>query len=161
MQSGRLAAGVYPGAHTVEKARQQVFHLLDVGVNTFIDLTHPSDRLHRYEALLGERPEIKAEHFEFPIVDVSIPDTALMEAILDCVDDALTRGRVAYIHCIGGVGRTGTVVGCHMVRHGLSGREALAKIAELRSSMPVPDRWKRSPETGAQEEMVMNWMAGR
>lgn len=34
---------------------------------------------------------------------------------------ALAAGQTVYVHCYGGIGRTGTVVGCWLVRHGLSG----------------------------------------
>ena len=46
------------------------------------------------------------------------------------VDDALGEGRTVYVHCWGGIGRTGTVVGCWLVRHGLTGRGALDQIAD-------------------------------
>ena len=35
-----------------------------------------------------------------------------------------------YVHCWGGIGRTGTTVGCWFVRHGRTGDQALAEIAE-------------------------------
>ena len=78
-----------------------------------------------------------------------------MVTILDAIDDAVERGRIVYVHCYGGVGRTGTVVGCYLVRHGRSGEEALAAIAEWRRN--TPDGWRNSPETREQRELVLNW----
>ncbi len=41
------------------------------------------------------------------------------------------------MHCWGGVGRTGTVVGCWLVRHGLDDGDAIARIATLRRELPA------------------------
>ncbi|MBA3406233.1 MAG: dual specificity protein phosphatase family protein [Gemmatimonadaceae bacterium] len=46
-------------------------------------------------------------------------------------------GHSIYVHCWGGVGRTGTVVGCYIVRHGRTGDDALGEVndsSEPRSS---------------------------
>ena len=39
-------------------------------------------------------------------------------------------GKNVYVYCWGGIGRTSTAVGCWLVRHGMTGDEALAEIAE-------------------------------
>jgi protein-tyrosine phosphatase len=78
-----------------------------------------------------------------------------MVAILNTLEAALQAGRGVYIHCYGGIGRTGTVVGCFLVRRGLSGEAALRQIAGWREG--TPDGWKRSPETDEQREFVLNW----
>jgi protein-tyrosine phosphatase len=46
---------------------------------------------------------------------------------------------------LGRYGRTGTVVGCWLVEEGLTGDEALLRIAELRRA--TPDGHLRSPES--------------
>ena len=69
-------------------------------------------------------------HERHPIRDLSVPRSPQdMASILDALDEALEGGRNVYVHCWGGVGRTGTVVGCWLVRHGLTGDQALAQIA--------------------------------
>ena len=82
-----------------------------------------------------------------------------MTAILDAIDSSLAAGKTIYVHCWAGVGRTGTVVGCWLVRHGRTGDEALAQIAEWWKGM---DQLKRSihptsPETSRQKTYVRNW----
>ena len=89
--------------------------------------------------------------------DLDCPTPETMRAILDAVDEALAVGRKVYLHCWGGVGRTGTVVGCHLVRHGTRPEEALALIADWRRD--TPDGYRVSPETSAQREMIEQWRA--
>ena len=84
------------------------------------------------------------------------PTQEEMAGILDTIDAALDAGHTVYVHCYGGIGRTGTVIGCYLVRHGMSGEEALEEIAGLRQG--TPDGWKRSPETEPQRQMVQNWL---
>ena len=67
-----------------------------------------------------------------------------MTAILDAIDTSLTGGRLVYVHCWGGVGRTGTVVGCWLLRHGLATRDAvLDTLAQLRQHTRSPS--ERNP----------------
>ena len=76
-----------------------------------------------------------------------------MRAILDRIDAELADGQVVYVHCWGGHGRTGTVVGCWLVRRGAVPKAALARIAELRRD--VPDAaWMPSPEPNEQTRLV-------
>jgi protein-tyrosine phosphatase len=82
-----------------------------------------------------------------------------MVRILDDVDEAIARGQTAYVHCWGGIGRTGTVVGCWLMRHGLAGGDPIARIAELRRD--VSDARVPSPQTSAQRAMVRAWKRGR
>ena len=82
-----------------------------------------------------------------------------MIRILDDIDEARgTGGGTAYVHCWGGVGRTGTVVGCWLVRHGLDRGDAVATIAALRAGLPGA---RPSPETAAQVALIRSWRPGR
>ena len=80
-----------------------------------------------------------------------------MSRILDDIDAALEEDRTVYVHCWGGRGRTGTVVGCWLVRHGLDGGDALEQIARLRRDL---GHGSPSPETAAQCAMVTGWKRG-
>jgi len=55
--------------------------------------------------------------------------------------------------------RTGTVVGCHLQRHGLAMQgNVIAKIAGLRRLMPCG--CESSPDTPDQVRIVENWKEG-
>ena len=80
-----------------------------------------------------------------------------MATILDAIDDALDSGDTVYVHCWGGIGRTGTVVGCWLVRHGCTGEEALAQVAEWWMGMAKASPYRSSPETYEQRQYVLGW----
>jgi len=60
-----------------------------------------------------------------------------------------------YVHCWGGIGRTGTVVCCWLVERGLTGEQALVEIALLREG--IKKRQITSPEMPGQQEFVKSW----
>jgi hypothetical protein len=165
VEPGRLLAGEYPGARYDVQARAKLRRLLGAGVTLYLDLTEPSEYgLRPYAPLLQSEAAAlglesgAVEHRRMSIPDLGTPSPEHMSRILDAIDAALEAGHVVYVHCYGGIGRTGTVVGCYMVRRGLPGQAALDEIARLRHG--TPDGWRRSPETAAQRQMVRDWPVG-
>jgi protein-tyrosine phosphatase len=157
---GRLAAGEYPGAMDADKARATIRGLLTAGIRRFLDLTEDGE-LVPYDGVLREeaaRTGADAHWQRFPIRDVSVPSLAHMAQIQAVILDAVGRGEPLYVHCWGGVGRTGTVVGCYLVESGLSGREALQRLGELWEHVEKRHRKPRSPETTEQEQFILAWV---
>jgi hypothetical protein len=142
---GRLLAGAHPAT--------RLDALLDAGIDSFVDLTCSEQSLASYAATLPER----ARWHGFAITDYAVPGVALMHRIVDTIDDELQRGARVYLHCHAGVGRTGTALGCWLVAQGLSGVDALALIANKRSTLARLELSPRSPETDAQRTFVLNW----
>jgi protein-tyrosine phosphatase len=153
--SDGLLAGEYPGSPDGASAERRLRAFVDHGLTTFVDLTHPADALAPYEHLLPTG----GRRIAHPIVDLGTTTVPHMTRILDDVDTALAEGGGVYVHCWGGIGRTGTVVGCWLVRHRLDDGDPLRAIARLRRG--APDAWAASPQTEAQREMVSAWKPGR
>jgi hypothetical protein len=159
---GRLLAGEYPGHFDDDSAREKLAAFLAAGIRSFIDLTERRDMLEPYDRLLREVAKeagVEVAYERMPIRDLGIPREGLMPQILARIDAELAAGRPVYVHCWGGVGRTGTVAGCWLAGQGLTCDEALARIAALRSA--IPGGGMRSPETEAQRDFVRTWAARR
>ena len=77
--------------------------------------------------------------------------------ILDAIDFHISEGGTVYVHCLGGVGRTGTIVGCWLARHnGYDGKAALRRLRELWRENPK-SRHANTPERNHQADYVLNW----
>jgi len=151
---GRLLAGEHPGGSTAAATRARLGRLLEAGVSCFIDLTQP-DELPPYDAHLP--PHV--DYFRMPVPDHGIPARpGHMGELLDRLRDALRPGRVVYLHCRAGIGRTGTVVGCLLAENGLSGQAALEELNRLWRQSARAQLWAQVPETSEQTEYVRRWV---
>ena len=161
VRPGSFAAGDYPGAKRPDEAATKLKALLSAGIDFFIDLTTPSDGLKPYAEIAREearRLGVPLGCEWHPIPDLSIPENPTqMASILNSIDAVLESGRTVYLHCWGGTGRTGTVIGCWLVRHGHTGEEALEQIRELRKNVEKLYRAPHSPHTTEQREYVRSW----
>ena len=154
-------AGGYPIASADETlARQCLAAFIDTGIDSFFDLTRPGE-LPPYLPMLQE----EAGHYGIPIdyrrvtiQDKGMPSHEQMAVLLDALDAALAIGHRVYLHCWGGIGRTGTTVGCWLVRHGLSGGQALIRLNELYRTAEQSHFFPRSPETDAQVNFILRWV---
>ncbi len=157
---GKLLAGEYPYASNELDATRKLARLLNSGIRAIADLTMPGDEISYFEELvhLADEMEIKVAYRRFAIRDMSLPEVETMKAILDWIDARMAESSPTYVHCLGGIGRTGTVVGCYLVRHGMTGQVALERIAFLRQG--TPDWWYVSPETWQQKDFILNWKIG-
>ncbi len=154
---GRLLAGPYPGAPTEAEARAKLSALLDLGVRRVIDLTEEGE-LTPYAPLLRELAAergVDVTHVRMPIRDVDVPSADGMRAILAELRAAADAGEIAYVHCWGGVGRTGTAIGCLLIEEGCEPASVLDRLRQLRQATARADRI--SPETPEQRDFVIRW----
>jgi hypothetical protein len=157
-----LTAGEFPGARSRPEALAKLRSFRAAGVSAFIDLTEDGEGLRPYAVLLPEvwpDPATRPLHLRLPLPDLDIPShPERMRAILDTIDTVLAQGHRAYLHCWGGVGRTGTVVGCCLVRHGCDGDAALELVQRLFAGTEKGRRTGRlSPESREQRQYVRSW----
>lgn len=138
---------VFCGPHPLRPVSEMFDALIQEGVTCFIDLTEPGELPDYQPSETTNQPFL---YHRFPIPDFSTPSLSYMTNILNALDAALAAGQTVYLHCHGGRGRTGTVVGCWLVRQGLTGAQAIDRIAALRGDHD-------SPETEEQRAFVLAW----
>lgn len=155
----RFLAGEYPRNIDEKSSLDKIASLIRAGVSAFVDLTEEDEGLSPYSHLLGKFDGVS--HQRFPITDMSVPaGKETTTAILDAVDDHILHNRTVYLHCWGGVGRTGMIVGCWLARHGLKGRKALERLRELWQACPKSSH-RDSPETREQIQYILDWEESR
>jgi ADP-ribosyl-[dinitrogen reductase] hydrolase len=153
---GRLLAGKYPGGRDLKELERRLGPLLDAGFTGFLDLTEPGE-LPPYENYLP--PNVA--YLRKPISDHGVPrDNAYMAEIVTALDEMLNEGRKLYVHCRAGIGRTGTVVACHMIEQGLEPAAALARLNEVWRGSDRSDYWPEVPETDEQRDFILGYAPG-
>ena len=161
IEEGKLYGGEYPGAITPAAAKARLRCLTDMGLRTFIDLTAPADNMAPYEGLLAElASEVGAplQRISLPIPDMRIPTAETMCQIMSAIRTSIEQSPAVYIHCWGGIGRTGTVVGCWFRECGYDADAALLRVQHLYSSqMPKFRIYPESPQTHEQRNFIRSW----
>ncbi len=90
-----------------------------------------------------------------PVRDMSVPAGDGLERIVAELEGAVERAEPAYVHCWGGIGRTGTAVASFLARHhGVTGDEALALLDVLWQDVPKSAIFPESPQTEEQRRAV-------
>ena len=157
---GQFLAGEYPALpHDEFGTRRRLTAFFNAGFDTFIDLTCEGERPPYFSMLREEAGYAGCEirHQRFSLPDFHVPSHETMVATLDALDAALSEGHKVYLHCVGGVGRTGTTVGCYLVRHGMKPAEALLRLSELYATAAQSDFYHHSPESDEQVKFILNW----
>lgn len=170
VEEPRLLAGPYPGHATRERAEQKLEAFLDAGITLFVDLTEHGEGppLHPYEPLLRRiarqrsraaraagREAPRIGYVRLPVEDMTAPPAWQLHATLRVIEEALAADEHVYVHCWGGVGRTGTVIAARLVEQGRDGGRAIEDLAALRRRAPRAGR--PSPEAQSQRALVANW----
>ena len=165
----KLLAGSYPGSENPSEAARKIKQLFNSGIRFILSLMEDHETDHNGEPFAPYARIFKDVAYRSgaqvlcrrnPVPDLGVPSKNQMVEILDSIDGSIDRGLPVYVHCWGGVGRTGTVIGCYLVRHGLStGANVLERIALLRKNENESHRV--SPETPAQRRMVQSWIQGQ
>jgi hypothetical protein len=162
---GKLLAGCYPGDRYPEEAYRKLNDLVGAGIRCVVNLmeedevNHIGQSFKPYESVLADIAAgmgIRIATRRIPIRDGHVPAKDIMVSTLDLIDQKKREGSPVYIHCWGGRGRTGIVVGCYLARHG--DKDPLATIKKLRKN--DPGAIYPSPETMQQCELVRLWHPG-
>ena len=147
-----LWAGEYPGDKNEDAAKAKIADFKTFGITHFIDLTEEGE-LKPYKPFLDS----DMTHYRFPIMDQFIPRNT--EGVCQLIDEIIsihneTPEAKFYIHCWGGVGRTGTIVACFLARtHHLGYEDAVSKLKHLFNDCPK-SAYRVTPENDKQLKFI-------
>ncbi len=166
---GKFLAGYYPGSRDPSTAQRKLEGLLEHGVRHVINLMEEHEHNFSGETFvpyeqqlenIAAKGDIPIKLVHMPIRDTDVPTVEAMVGILNEIDRAILQNPRVYLHCWGGRGRTGTVVGCYLARHGLGvGEAALDLLSTLRQNDPISHL--ASPETEIQAQFVRSWVKSK
>ncbi|OPZ82533.1 MAG: hypothetical protein BWY76_02683 [bacterium ADurb.Bin429] len=165
----KLLAGCYPGGHNAVEMRMKLDVLTGAGIGAYVNLMEPGEVNFAGKSFSPYAPMASAMAHDLgrgvrfhscPIRDRAVPLYCEMQRTLDVIDAELSRDVRVYVHCWGGLGRTGLVVACWLMRHGYAANadEAMALIAEWRYYLPTG--YLPSPETIEQRDFLLRWEQG-
>ena len=145
-------AGEYPVWEWEQGAKMRQLKLFtDFGINYFLDLTEDGE-MPPYAPLLAH--SICRHAFSIP--NGCVPHSVrwvvdLFRVITGVLNKPETK---LYIHCVGGVGRTGTIVACYYIY--FKGMAVDDALAEMRRRFATHGRsaWMSAPETEAQVNFI-------
>ncbi len=113
-------AGEFPGAKSQVEAQEKLLRLVDSGIRQIINLMQPHETDHsgnpfnEYEQnvlRIAEEKKVSVSCLRFPIADLNVPRVTDMMEILNTIMAGIESRKPVYVHCWGGIGRTGTVMG--------------------------------------------------
>ena len=162
----KLLAGAYPGQPDQAKHLARLQALYDAGMRTFINLQEEGETNNARQPFVrydGDLREVATKqndtilHLRFPISDGGTTSVDRMQSVLDAIDLSHAANRAVYVHCFGGMGRTGTTICCWLLQHGYVDRSnVLSVLTRLRQADKERADWK-APENTGQESFVLNW----
>lgn len=151
-----IFAGEYPGDKYEAKAAEKIRQMTQFGVRHYIDLTEEGE-LMPYAHLLPAG----TTYTRFPIRDVKVPRSINeVKLLMELINELSERNDgYVYIHCWGGVGRTGTIVACYLARlmEHPTLEKALDHLRTLFSEMPK-SAYRHTPETIEQVQFVQKYI---
>lgn len=99
---------------------------------------------------IGPESTVRGLHFQhLPILDQSVPSLPVMQGLVRQIVQRCRAGANVVLHCMGGLGRSGTVAACALKSQGVCSDDAIAAIRRARGP--------RAIETGVQERFVRDF----
>jgi hypothetical protein len=162
---GVILAGEIPSALDDAERSKKISGLFQSGVNSIVNLTEKGESNFAGQQLIDYTQEVSSHALNnhktitinrFAIKDLNVPSPLFMRAIQEHLTTEIQSGNTVYVHCWGGVGRTGTVVGSFLLQHGIcTPDEVISFIKFLKKDTDIAHR--DSPETQEQREFLVNW----
>jgi protein-tyrosine phosphatase len=138
-----LAMSPMPGLQNLDDDIAAILeHNIEVVVCLVTEEELAKHQLTHYFDALNEKG-LTVHHF--PIADYGVPDKESLDSLLHFIHNNLNNDKNVLVHCMGGLGRSGTVVGCYANKF-LDVEDPIRYVRDVRGEAAI--------ETEAQEKLV-------
>lgn len=73
------------------------------------------------------------KYLHVPTQDLSAPDMEQIDKAVEFIHERIQNEEPVMVHCAAGIGRTGTILACYLVKHQkLSAKDAIAQVRKKR-----------------------------
>ena len=149
----RIYAGEYPATANEKLGRRDIDRFINFGITHFIDLTESGELLPYTQWLHKEQT-----HIRFAIRDCGIPTTEKTAQLIKTITTILKeKENKIYIHCRGGIGRTGTIAACYYATFLKEYHPVIDLLTRQYSQCPK-SAYRSSPETLEQKRFIMQYI---
>jgi atypical dual specificity phosphatase len=94
-------------------------------------------------AVQTEIEQLQIRYLDLPVPDFDVPTDAQIERFIRFVEDSVAFGVTVLVHCVAGVGRTGTLGALWLVHRGVGAGEALERVGvETSTQSALVRRWE-------------------
>ncbi|HMV41931.1 MAG TPA: isochorismatase family protein [Leptospiraceae bacterium] len=137
---GKMGLTILPGRN--DRARSIAEDLRVIGENNITAvislITEPEYEEYGVASLKEAYKNAGLTTCYFPIIDQGVPDFITLDKNLKWMHEILSKKQNVLIHCVGGLGRSGTVAACYLIRYyGLSAKDAIAHVRKYRSERAI------------------------
>lgn len=146
--NGKLGLTMLPGRRDYDRdLNEDIQALGKEGVTHIISLITDNEYIfYGVENLLDEYKIAGFEVKCLPIIDQGVCTANEISSLINWITENLKIGAKIMIHCVGGLGRSGTVAGCYLKSSGYNSENAVKEVRRVRSP--------RAIETAVQEEFI-------
>lgn len=117
-----------------EEMAREIEELQSLGVGALVSLTEAPIA----HAMLEEQG-IACLHI--PVPDMTAPTPSQIDEFVAFAKEHIENGRPVVAHCLGGSGRTGTMIACYLVNQGFNAADAILEVRRYRPSA-IETRWQ-------------------
>ncbi len=126
--------------HAAPASVDDLVYLWGKGIRALVRM----EEEHRAVVSAGQIREQGLTDLHQPVADFTPPSPRQIDRMILFIEENLSHGNPVGVSCHAGIGRTGTLLACYLVKRGITADEALWEVAVRRRSAVETDDQKQA-----------------